>query len=96
MNEAEKIEQIQKSQQFELSLEALYEVPVEVSVILGSTTMTLSNLLKLGRGAVVELNRTIGEPVDLYVNSKIVAKGEIVVVENKIGVTLTEIIKQDK
>lgn len=80
----------------ELTLEALYEVPVQISVVLGSVTMPLSNLLKMGKGAVIELDRTIGEPIDIYVNNKIVAKGEVVIVENKIGVTLTEVIKADK
>jgi flagellar motor switch protein FliN/FliY len=78
------------------TIEALYEVPVQISVVLGSATMQLSNLLKLGKGAVIELNRTIGEPIDIFVNNKLVAKGEVVVVENKIGVTLTEIIKTEK
>ena len=80
----------------ELTLESLYDVPVQVSVVLGRTTMQLSNILKLGRGAVIELERVVGEPIDVYVNSKIVAKGEIVVVDNKIGVTLTEVIVSDK
>lgn len=79
----------------ELTLEALYDVPVQVSVVLGSTTMSLSSILKLGRGAVIELDRTVGEPIDIYVNNKIVAKGEIVIVDDKIGVTLTEVIAQD-
>lgn len=79
-----------------LTLEALYDVPVQISVVLGKTSMQLSNLLKLGRGAVIELERTVGEPVDIYVNSRMVAKGEIVVVDNKIGVTLTEVITIDK
>jgi flagellar motor switch protein FliN/FliY len=80
----------------ELTLEALYDVPVQVSVVLGRTTMQLSNILKLGRGAVIELERSVGEPIDVYVNNKIVAKGEIVVVDNKIGVTLTEVVSAEK
>ncbi len=76
----------------ELTLEALYDVPVQVSVVLGSTTMSLSSILKLGKGAVIELERAVGEPIDVYVNNKIVAKGEIVIVDDKIGVTLTEVI----
>ncbi|MDX1924247.1 MAG: flagellar motor switch protein FliN [Rickettsiaceae bacterium] len=79
-----------------LTLEALYDVPVQVSILLGKTSIQLSNLLKLGRGAVIELDRNVGEPVDVFVNSKLVAKGEIVVVENKIGVTLTEIVAIEK
>lgn len=83
-------------EQKELTLEALYEVPVQISVVLGRTSMQLSHLIKLGRGAVIELDKTIGEAVDIFVNNKLVAKGEIVVVENKIGVTLTEVITVDK
>ncbi|PCJ23920.1 MAG: flagellar motor switch protein FliN [Rickettsiales bacterium] len=80
----------------ELTLEALYDVPVQVSVVLGSTTMPLSNILKLSRGAVIELERTVGEPIDVYVNNKKVAKGEIVIVDEKIGVTLTEVVVNEK
>jgi flagellar motor switch protein FliN/FliY len=78
------------------TIEALYEVPVQISVVLGRATIQLSNLLKLGKGAVIELDKTIGEPIDIFVNNKLVAKGEVVVVENKIGVTLTEIVKAEK
>jgi flagellar motor switch protein FliN/FliY len=80
----------------ELTLEALYDVPVQISVVLGKTSMPLNQLLKLGRGAVVELERAVGEPIDVYVNDKMVAKGEIVIVDNKIGVTLTEVIAGEK
>lgn len=80
----------------EITLEALYEVPVNISAVLGSAKMPLSNLLKLGKGAVIELERGVGEPVDVYVNNKKVGKGEVVIVENKIGVTLTEVISYDK
>lgn len=80
----------------ELTLEALYDVPVQVSVVLGRTTMQLSNILKLGRGAVIELERAVGDPIDVYVNNKMVAKGEIVIVDNKIGVTLTEVVTGEK
>ncbi len=79
-----------------LTLEALYDVPVQVSVVLGRTKMPLNSILKLGKGAVIELDRSIGEPIDVYVNNKIVAKGEIVIVDEKIGVTLTEVIASDK
>ena len=79
-----------------LTLEALYDVPVQVSVVLGRTTMQLNNILKLGRGAVIELERYVGEPIDVYVNNKIVAKGEIVIVDDKIGITLTEVVLQEK
>ena len=87
---------VDSSKDRELTLEALYDVPVQISVVLGKATMPLSQLLKLGRGAVVELERAVGEPIDVYVNNKMVAKGEIVIVDNKIGVTLTEVIASEK
>ena len=76
-------------------LEAVYDIPVQVSAVLGKSTMQVSNLLKLGRGAVVELDRKVGEAIDIYVNNRLVARGEVVVVEDKLGVTMTEIIKTD-
>jgi flagellar motor switch protein FliN/FliY len=79
-----------------ISLEAVYDIPVQISVVLGKTNMQVSQLLKLGRGAVVELDRKVGEPIDIYVNNRLVARGEVVVVEDRIGVTMTEIIKNDK
>lgn len=79
-----------------VTLEAVYDIPVQISVILGSTSMQVSQLLKLGRGAVVELDRKVGEPIDIYVNNRLIAKGEVVVVEDRIGVTMTEIIKPEK
>ena len=77
-------------------LEAVYEIPVQVSAVLGKSSMQVSNLLKLGRGAVVELDRKVGEAIDIYVNNRLVARGEVVVVDDKLGVTMTEIIKSDK
>ena len=74
-------------------LEAVYDIPVQVSAVLGRTTMQVSQLLKLGRGAVVELDRKLGEAVDIYVNNRLVARGEVVIVDDRLGVTMTEIIK---
>lgn len=79
-----------------ITLEAVSDVPVQISVVLGKTSMQVNQLLKLGRGAVVELDRKVGEPVDIFVNNRLVARGEVVVVEDKIGVTMTEIIKAEK
>lgn len=79
-----------------VTLEAVSDIPVQISVVLGKTNMQVQQLLKLGRGAVVELDRKVGEPVDIYVNNRLVARGEVVVVEDKIGVTMTEIIKAEK
>jgi flagellar motor switch protein FliN/FliY len=77
-------------------LEAVYDIPVQVSAVLGKSTMKVSQLLKLGRGAVVELDRKVGEAIDIYVNNRLVARGEVVVVEDRLGVTMTEIIKMDR
>ena len=77
-------------------LEAVFDVPVQVSAVLGRASMQVSQLLKLGRGAVVELDRKVGEAVDIYVNNRLVARGEVVLVEDKLGVTMTEIIKTER
>ena len=77
-------------------LKSVYDIPVQVSAVLGKTRMEVSHLLKLGRGAVVELDRKVGEAIDIYVNNRLVARGEVVVVEDRLGVTMTEIIKADR
>ena len=78
-------------------LGAVYDIPVTVNVVLGKATMQVSQLLKLGRGAVIELDRKIGEAIDIYVNNRLVARGEVVMVgENRLGVTMTEIVKTDR
>ncbi len=78
-------------------LEAVYDIPVTVSAVLGRATMQVSQLLKLGRGAVVELDRKLGEAIDVYVNNRLVARGEVVMVDdNRLGITMTEIVKADR
>ncbi len=77
-------------------LDAVYDIPVQVSAVLGKSTMQVNQLLKLGRGAVVELDRKVGEAIDIYVNNRLVARGEVVVVDERLGVTMTEIIKADR
>lgn len=78
-------------------MEAVYDIPVQVSAVLGRATMQVSQLLRLGRGAVVELDRKLGEAVDIYVNNRLVARGEVVMVDdNRLGVTMTEIVKNDR
>ncbi len=74
-------------------LEAVFDVPVTVSAILGRSGMEVSQLLKLGKGTVIELDRKVGEAIDIYVNDRLVARGEVVLVEDRLGVTMTEIIK---
>ena len=77
-------------------LDAVYDIPVQLSAVLGRANMQVSQLLKLGRGAVVELDRKVGEAIDIYVNNRLVARGEVVVVEERLGITMTEIIKSDR
>lgn len=77
-------------------LEAVYDIPVQVSAVLGKAHMQVSQLLKIGRGAVVQLDRKVGEAIDIYVNNRLVARGEVVVVDERLGVTMTEIIKTDR
>lgn len=74
-------------------LEAVFDVPVRIAVVLGRTKMPVANLLKMEVGTVVELDRQVGEAIDIYVNERLVARGEIVLVDERLGVTMTEIIK---
>ena len=75
--------------------DAVYDVPVEVTAVLGTATMKVSQLLKLGRGAVVQLDRKVGESIDLHANNRLIARGDVVVIDDRLGVTMTEIIKPD-
>ena len=78
-----------------LNLDAVMRIPVNIQVVLGSATMQVANLMKLRRGAVVQLDHRVGEPVDVVVNGRIVARGEVVIVEDdnsRFGVSLTEIV----
>ena len=91
--EAIEIPEIPRSAQ---DLEAVYDIPVQVSAVLGRSTMEVQELLKLGKGAVVELDRKVGEAIDIFVNNRLVARGEVVVLEDRLGITMTEIIKTDR
>ena len=74
-------------------LEAVFDVPVRISVVLGRARIPVASLLKMDVGTVVELDRQVGEAVEIFVNERLVARGEIVLVENRLGVTMTEIVK---
>jgi flagellar motor switch protein FliN/FliY len=74
-------------------LRPVFDVPVSVQAVIGRTTLEVSDLLNLGPGSVLELDRRVGEAIDIYVNSRLVARGEVVVVDDRLGVTMTEIIK---
>ena len=76
-------------------LAPVFDVPVNISAVLGKSHMSVAKLLKLNRGSVLELDRKVGEAIDIFVNNRLVARGEVVVVEDRLGVTMTEIIKTE-
>lgn len=86
---------LEESSDLALALEAIYDIPVEITVVLGKSRININDLLNLDKGSVVELNRRVGESVDIYVNDRLVAKGEIVIVEDNIGITMTEVFKAE-
>ncbi len=104
LDEIQEAEELQNTDENEFAIgepmagdvTAIYDIPVNVSAVLGRSTMQVSQLLKLGRGAVVELDRKVGEAIDIYVNNRLVARGEVVVVEDKLGITMTEIVKSER
>ncbi|OSQ44752.1 flagellar motor switch protein FliN [Thalassospira sp. MCCC 1A01428] len=77
----------------ESEIGAAYDIPVRVSTVIGKSQIQVAQLMRLTRGAVLELDRKVGEPVDIYVNNRLVARGELVVVDDRLGVTITEVIK---
>jgi flagellar motor switch protein FliN len=77
-------------------LAPVFDVPVHIKAVLGRATMDVASLLQLSRGSLIELDRRVGESIDIYVNNRLVARGELVVVEERLGVTMTEIIKDNE
>ena len=76
-------------------LAPVFDVPVNISAVLGKSHMSVAQLLKLNKGSVLELDRKVGEAIDIYVNNRLVARGEVVIVDERLGVTMTEIIKTE-
>ena len=74
-------------------LAPVFDVPVNISAVLGRSTLSVAQLLQLAQGSVLELDRKVGEAIDIYVNNRLVARGEVVIVDERLGVTMTEIIK---
>ncbi len=75
-------------------LESIYDVPVKVTAVLGRTRMNIADLMALGAGSIIELDRRVGEPIDLYVNDRLIARGELVMVDGVLGVTMTEVVAE--
>ncbi|MBN2297495.1 MAG: flagellar motor switch protein FliN [Deltaproteobacteria bacterium] len=73
-------------------LDFILDIPLEVTVEMGRTRMLINDLLQLGQGSVIELNRLAGEPLDILINNKLVARGEVVVVSEKFGIRITDIV----
>ena len=76
-------------------LQTVFDVPVNISAVLGKSHMSVAQLLKLNKGSVLELDRKVGEAIDIFVNNRLIARGEVVVVDDRLGVTMTEIIKTE-
>ena len=76
----------------DVNLEVILDVPVTLSMEVGRTRIPIRNLLQLNQGSVVELERAAGEPLDLYVNGTLIAQGEVVVVNDRFGVRLTDVV----
>jgi len=76
--------------------QAVYDINVEVTAVLGVATLLVNQLLKLGRGAVVELGQHVGDPIDLRINNRLIGRGEVVVVEDRLAISITEMVQSNK
>ena len=85
-------EESQAQEQGEMDLDFILDIPLELSVELGKTKMLVNDLLQLGQGSIIELNKLAGESLEVYINHKLIARGEVVVVNEKFGVRLTDVI----
>ncbi len=73
-------------------LDFILDIPLEVTVEIGRAKMLINDLLQIGQGSIIELNRLAGEPLDIYVNQKLIARGEVVIVGEKFGIRITDIV----
>lgn len=77
-------------------LESVYDIPVRLTAVLGKTRLSIAELMKLDAGSIIELDRRVGEAIDLFVNDKLIARGELVMVDGALGVTMTEVVKESE
>ncbi len=77
-------------------LESVLDVPVKVTAVLGKKRISVADLMTLGAGAIIELDRRVGEPIDLYINDTLIARGELVMVDGVLGVSMTEIVRANE
>ena len=80
----------QKNEEYDMDL--ILDLPLDVSVELGKVKIPVNELLQLGRGSILELTKPVGEPLDIYVNNKLIAKGEVVILDDKFGIRVADII----
>ena len=86
------VKELEEQGQGEMNLDFILDIPLELSVELGKTKMLVNDLLQLGQGSIIELNKLAGESLEVYINHKLIARGEVVVVNEKFGVRLTDVI----
>ena len=84
---------VEEEEKTATDLAPVFDVPVNISAVLGRSSLSVAQLLQLSQGSILELDRKVGEAIDIYVNNRLVARGEVVIVEERLGVTMTEIIK---
>ena len=91
-NKKETLIEDQSDQKEKYDIDLILDIPLDVSVELGTVKMLVNDLLQLGQGSVVELNKPVGEPLEIFINDKLIARGEVVVVDEKFGIRVTDII----
>lgn len=82
----------ESDQKAEYDIDLILDIPLDVSVELGKVKMLVNDLLQLGQGSIVDLEKPAGEPLDIYVNAKLVARGEVVVVDDKYGIRVIDVV----
>ena len=87
--EAPKKERVNKKEKYDIDF--VLDIPLDISVELGRVTMPVNDLLQLGPGSIIELAKLVGEPLHIYINNKMIAKGEVVVMDEKFGIRVTDI-----
>ena len=101
MNETDKLDsdsqteipkENESGQKEQYDIDLILDIPLDVTVELGKVKMLVNNLLQLGQGAIIELNKPVGEPLEIYINDKLIARGEVVVVDEKFGIRVTDVV----
>jgi flagellar motor switch protein FliN/FliY len=91
-NDSEALQDDKKCKHGKCDMDLILDIPLDVTVELGKVKMQVNELLQLGQGSIIELSKQVGEPLDIYVNKKLVAKGEVVILDEKFGIRVSDII----